>query len=198
MQGVRSEAVGHAASPHAGIAPGEDVHPRVAHDQSLLGRRDPFPAGWFARLLDRASWWGSCCRRRSEKEFAQPEGLDDRPRRDHRLVREHSHLARLSVAGFSMAASASRFPRTSGCDPVYVHDSKRGSIPGPSAPVSRHWLPAECAANQRRSAVPDVAGNHIVGQFGTLHMPQGGIDRVHQVEPRVDQGAVKVEDQQWN
>ena len=59
-------------------------------------------------------------------------------------------------------------------------------------------LVAQGAADQRRRSIPDVAGNHIVGQFGTLHMAQRGIDRVHQVETRVDQRTVKIEDQQSN
>ena len=57
-------------------------------------------------------------------------------------------------------------------------------------------LLAQGAADQRRRSIPDVAGNHIVGQFGTLHMAQGGIDRMHQVETGVDQRTVKVENQQ--
>ena len=59
-------------------------------------------------------------------------------------------------------------------------------------------LGAQGPADQRGRSIPDVAGNHVVGQFGALHMPQRGIDRMHQVEAGVDQRAVKIENQQSN
>ena len=81
VQGMRSEAVGHAAGPGPGIAAGENVHPGVAHDQGLLGRRPHFPQDGL-----RTFWIGllggeAVTAVNQGKELAQPEGLDDRPRR---------------------------------------------------------------------------------------------------------------------
>ena len=57
-------------------------------------------------------------------------------------------------------------------------------------------LVAERPPDQRRRPVSHVAGNHAVGQFGALHVPQGGIDRVHQVQAGINQRAVKIKDHQ--
>ena len=38
---------------------------------------------------------------------------------------------------------------------------------------------AERALNQNRSPVAHVASDHIVGQFGTSDVAQGGVDGVH-------------------
>ncbi len=64
------------------------------------------------------------------------------------------------------------------------------------APFLVAGLAAQGPADQRGRSISHVAGNHIVGQFRPLHMPQRGIDRVHQIEAGVDQRAVKVEDYQ--
>ena len=55
---------------------------------------------------------------------------------------------------------------------------------------------AQGPADQRGRSIAHVAGNHVVGQFRALHMPQRGIDRMHQIQPGVDQRAIKVEDHQ--
>src|SRR5579862_4363471 len=52
---------------------------------------------------------------------------------------------------------------------------------------------AQRALNQNGSAVAYITGDNVIGQLGTSDMAQGGVDRVHQVEARIDQGAVEIE-----
>lgn len=57
---------------------------------------------------------------------------------------------------------------------------------------------AQGAADQRRCPIADIGGNHIAGKFGPVAMPQHGIDRVNEIEARVDERAIEVKDQQLN
>src|SRR5580704_7590643 len=55
---------------------------------------------------------------------------------------------------------------------------------------------AQGPSYQYWSAIPDVGRDNFVRQLGTAKMPQHGVDRVHQIEPRVNQSAIQVKDQQ--
>ena len=59
-------------------------------------------------------------------------------------------------------------------------------------------LPAERALNQNRRAVSHIAGNHIVGQLRTPDVAQRRVHRVHQIEPRINQRPIEIEDHQLN
>ena len=53
---------------------------------------------------------------------------------------------------------------------------------------------AERAANQHGRAIADVGANDLEGQLLAAVVAQHGIDRGHQVEFGIDQGAVQIKD----
>ena len=55
-------------------------------------------------------------------------------------------------------------------------------------------LAAERPLDQDRRAIAHVAGDDVVRQLRPLDMAQCGVDRMHQIEARVNQRAVQVED----
>ncbi len=55
---------------------------------------------------------------------------------------------------------------------------------------------AQRSLNQDGSAVAHIAGNHVVRQLGPPDMAERGVDGMHQVESRIDQRAVEIEDYQ--
>ena len=55
---------------------------------------------------------------------------------------------------------------------------------------------AKGATHQHRSAVAYVGSDHIAGKLGASEVLQHGVDGVDEVEARIDQGSVEVEDQQ--
>ena len=57
-------------------------------------------------------------------------------------------------------------------------------------------LSAQRALDQNRRAIAHVAGDNVVGQLGPPDMAQRGIHRVHQIEPRIDQRAIEIENHQ--
>ena len=52
------------------------------------------------------------------------------------------------------------------------------------------------SADKCRRDVGHITGDQVLGQLGTFHVPQRGVDRVDQVEAGIDQSAVEVEDDQ--
>ena len=59
-------------------------------------------------------------------------------------------------------------------------------------------LAAERALNQNRRAIAHITGNHIIGQLRTPDVAQRRVHRVHQIEARINQRAVEIEDHQLN
>src|SRR5438876_7084579 len=57
------------------------------------------------------------------------------------------------------------------------------------------WVP-QGSANQHGSAISHVGSDHFPRQFRTFEMSEHGVDRVDQVQPRVNKGAVEIKDQQ--
>ena len=55
---------------------------------------------------------------------------------------------------------------------------------------------AERTLNQNRSTVPHIAGDHVVRQCGPPNVTERSIHRVDEIETRVDQRTVQVEDHQ--
>src|SRR5215469_17992249 len=55
---------------------------------------------------------------------------------------------------------------------------------------------AQRAPHQHGGAIPDVGSDHLAGQFRPVQVAQHGVDRVDEVEARVNKGAVEVEDQE--
>ena len=53
---------------------------------------------------------------------------------------------------------------------------------------------AESALDEDWGAVADVAGDDVVGEGGASDVAKGGVDGMHEVEARVDQGAIEVKD----
>jgi hypothetical protein len=52
---------------------------------------------------------------------------------------------------------------------------------------------AEGAAHQHGGSVTDVAGDDGFGEFGLAKMGEGGVDGVAEIDPGVDESAVKIE-----
>src|SRR5450631_776288 len=97
VQGVRCEAVGYAARPRSSIAAGEDVDARVTHDQGFL-RHGPNLSEDGLRALRIGLFGGKTVATvHPGKKLTQAQSLNDRPRRVHRLIGEHSHFAGLPV-----------------------------------------------------------------------------------------------------
>ena len=57
-----------------------------------------------------------------------------------------------------------------------------------------HRLAAQGSLNQNRSAVAHVAGDYAIGQIRSPDVAQRGVHGVHQIEARIDQRTVKIED----
>ena len=55
---------------------------------------------------------------------------------------------------------------------------------------------AKGATYQSRGAIAHIGGDHVAGQVGASEMPEHGVYRVDEVETRIDQGSVEIEDQQ--
>jgi hypothetical protein len=54
------------------------------------------------------------------------------------------------------------------------------------------WV-AEGAADEHGCSVTDVAGDDGFGEFGLAEMGEGGVDGVAEIDPGVDESAVKIE-----
>jgi hypothetical protein len=52
--------------------------------------------------------------------------------------------------------------------------------------------------DQYRRPVANIAGDNVFGKFRAPDMAQRGIDGMHQVQARVDECAVEIEDDQLN
>ena len=57
-------------------------------------------------------------------------------------------------------------------------------------------LAAERALNQNWSAITHIAGNHVIGQRRPSDVAQRGVHGVHQIEARINQRAIEIEDHQ--
>ena len=57
---------------------------------------------------------------------------------------------------------------------------------------------AERTLDQDGRPVAHVAGNHFIRQFRPPNVAKRCIDRVHQVQPRIDQRAVEIEDHKFD
>src|SRR5437868_13672976 len=55
---------------------------------------------------------------------------------------------------------------------------------------------AQSAPYQYRGAISDIGSDNVSRQLGTAKMAEHSVDRVHQVEPRINQSTVKIEDEQ--
>ena len=55
---------------------------------------------------------------------------------------------------------------------------------------------AEGAADEKRGAVADVAGDDGFGEFGFAVVGEGGVDGVAEIDAGVDEGAVEIEDEE--
>src|SRR5208283_6213578 len=82
-----------------GIASGANVDVRVANDRGLLRRGAGFGEQPGRSLGIRLLRSEAVAAVNLREESSQPERVDDRPRRNHWLVREHGQLARLAVVG---------------------------------------------------------------------------------------------------
>src|ERR1700738_3846343 len=76
-QGMRSEAVGYSASPCSGIAAGEDVNARVAHNQGLLRPARHFPQDGLRPLRIGFLSRKAVAAVNPGKEFTQAQRLDN-------------------------------------------------------------------------------------------------------------------------
>src|ERR1700731_1846381 len=76
-QGMRSEAVGYSASPCSGIAAGEDVNARVAHNQGLLRPARHFPQDGLRTLRIGFLSRKAVAAVNPGKEFIQAQRLDN-------------------------------------------------------------------------------------------------------------------------
>src|SRR5579859_763801 len=195
LQGVGSESVGYTAAPDAGIAGGEHVNIRIADDDGFFRRAAAFTAQ--SVYAQRVGLLGgeAVSAVDLKEEITQSERLHDLPRRVHGLVAKHGEPARRSVIeGCELLQS--------GQNPVI----DQSVIQLVLAVVKQKVLQraheerlvvrvAQGAAHQRRSAVADVAGDDVEGEFGASEVPQHGIDGVGQVEARIHQGAIEIENE---
>src|SRR5579862_4588610 len=55
-------------------------------------------------------------------------------------------------------------------------------------------LSSQRALNENGRTVADIAGDHVVGKFGTSNVAQRGVHRMHQVKTGIYQRAVEIED----
>ena len=55
---------------------------------------------------------------------------------------------------------------------------------------------AQSATYQHGGPVSDVRRNYFAGQCGAMALPKHGIDRMNEIEARINQGSIQVEDDQ--
>jgi hypothetical protein len=55
----------------------------------------------------------------------------------------------------------------------------------------------QSALNQDRRSIANITGDYIVGELWAMNVAESGIDRMRQIEARVDQRAVKIKDDEF-
>ena len=192
---MRGEAVGHAAGPDAGIAPSKDIHRGVANDGRLLGTS-------FRLFKQRARAFGigflggkAVASVHVEEKLAQPKGFDDCTRGMNWFVGKYRHLPSDAVQALNRSQALPDAVVDVGMV-KFVYSVVGEKIVQCFFQELLVFRIAEGAPHQHGSAISDVGSDHFTGQLGPPKMPEHGIDGMNQVEPRINQGAVKVEDQQ--
>src|SRR5579859_5421607 len=196
FEGVRSESVGHAAAPDAGIAGGEHINIRIADDDGFFRSAAAFAAQSI--YAQRVGLFGgeAVSAVNLKEEITQAKRLHDLAGRVHRLVAEHGEPARRSVEiGRELLQGGQNSVVYQGMIQLVLAVVKQKILE--RAHQERLIVRiAQGAAHQRGSAVADVAGDDVEGELGASEVPQHGIDGVGQVEARIHQGAIEIEDQE--
>jgi len=194
-QSVRGETVGDADGVEAGVSAGFNVDVGVADDGGLM-RRDAgffeqfegaFGVGLFSGEAIAAVDLG--------EEWSEAEGFDDGARGDHGFVGEHGHFSRSAVGGTLDGGEGVMNSVVDGGVVEFVFavvgEKKLQSL---AKGCFVDGIAAESALDQDWCAVADIAGDDVVGEGGTSDVAEGGVDGMHEIEARVDQGAIEVKD----
>ncbi len=194
-EGVRGEAVGYAAGPEVGVASGDYVYGGVADHQRFFGAS--FGVVQDGLRAFRVGLFGgeAVATVDVEEELGEAEGFHDRAGGNYGFVREHGHLTGHAVGITNCAehffdavvyVGVIELVNTVVAEEVLQAFFYYGFIPGI----------AEGATHEGRSAVAYVGGNHVAGKRGAAKVLEHGIYRVDEVEARVDEGSVEVEDEE--
>ncbi len=194
LQPLRHEAVVHPDRPDARILPGQDVDIGIADDHRLL-RPHPGLGAQRQRALGVGLLGGKAVAAIDlDEERADAQCLTDTPRRIHRLVRQHHHLAPVAAIPQRLQGLLHALVEGGVVQLVLavVEDEVLQGLAHQVAVVGV----AQGAADQHRRAVAHVALHHLHRQLHPPELAQHGIDRIGQVYARIHQRAVQIEDQQ--
>ena len=194
-QGVGGEAVGYAAGPEAGVASGDDVDGGVADHEGFVGTVFCFLQNGLGALRIGLLGGEAVSAVDVGEEFGESEGIDDGTRGADRFVGEDGHLAGEAVGAADRGEH--------GLDAIV----SVGVVEFVDAVVGEEVLErfvyqmlvagiAERPPDQGGSAVADVGGDAVAGEFGASEVLEHGVDGMDEIEAGVDQGAVEIEDEQ--
>ncbi len=194
-QSVRGETVGDADGVEAGVSAGFNVDVGVADDGGLMRRR----AGFFEQFegaFGIGLFGGETIAAVDLREKrSEAEGFDDGARGDDGFVGEHGHFSRRAVGGTLDGGEGVTDSVVDGGVVEFVFavvgEKKLQSL---AKGCFVDGIAAESALDEDWCAVADIAGDDVVGEGGTSDVAEGGVDGMHEIEARVDQGAIEVKD----
>lgn len=130
------------------------------------------------------------------EEVFHAKRFDDRARRVDGLVGEHGHGARMSISSLANARERLGNSRigVSVVELVLAVVSQKIFERAPDRAFV--FGIAERAADQHRRTVTNVRGDDVAGQFGASEVAEHGVYGMDEIEPRVDQCAIEVEDEE--